>query len=112
MANLGDIGLSTSCGTNLAPAPVWRLWRSGGLDVQIPALTDGVVSVHALGAEVDKVRSESNIAHAWNLAPGNYVATTIYGPGTGTAWSVIVTTTSYTVTLISGSGDTGFIVWG
>lgn len=80
--------------------------------IDIPALSGSIVQLGIAGVIAGREYSTANNARFWDLQVGNFVASVMWGPGTGSAWSVVVEPSSYTVTRIGGGGDTGFVVWG
>jgi hypothetical protein len=113
MAYLGDIGVATAQVAQRAGVPSYRVHRPpSGMAVDIPALAGSIVQLGVGGVMVERVYSSSGTARFWDLQPGNYVATVMWGTGTGSAWSVVVTPSSYTVTRLGGGGVTGYIAVG
>lgn len=113
MAYLGDIGVSVARTVHRAGIPTFRLPRPpSGMAIDIPALSGSIVQLGIAGVIVGREYSTANNARFWDLQPGNFVATVMWGPGTGSAWSVVVGPSSYTVTRLGGGGVTGFIAVG
>jgi hypothetical protein len=112
MAFLGDIGRSVNRGVASTPPPAFRIHRVGGMLVDVPGLDGATVTMFQRSAVVGKRVVVGGIAQFADLAPGNYQAVVTYGPGTGSAWSVVVTPSSYTVTRLGGGGVTGYIAVG
>ena len=112
MAFLGDIGRSVSRGVVSTPPPAFRVRRVGGMLIDVPGLDGATVTMFQRSAVVGKRLSVGGVAQFADLAPGNYQAVVTYGPGTGSAWSVVVTPSSYTVTRLGVAGGRGRILWG
>jgi hypothetical protein len=111
MANLGDIGLSVPDPFSQRTGNEFTLWRAAGMIIEIdPAPSGAVLSLTRRGVLVDTRRtSDDDIARFYDLEPGNYIATVTFGTQSGTAWRIVVTPTTYTVTRVS---STAIRTWG
>ena len=112
MADLGDIGISSGVPVQQIYLPSFKLYRPSGMVVNVPALDGAIVYLAANGLALHRVRAGPSGANFYDLSVGNFTAVVTYGPGTGSAWSIVVTPSSYTVTRLGGGGVTGYIAVG
>lgn len=108
VADLGDIGAFINAPpVQQAFLTGFVFYRAGGMVIVISPSVGRVVQLTTNGVPVDRRASVGGDVEFFDLEPGNYIATTTLGTGTGTTWSVIVTPTTYTVTRITSTAVQG-----
>ena len=90
--------------------------HSGGLVAEVGPLTTGAtVVLTRFGSRVDQqVVAVDSMARFYDLAPGTYIAVSVYGGQEGSAWVISVVGSTPTVTAIASGGGSspGYIVFG
>lgn len=78
-----------------------------------PAVPGGNIILSSRGSVVDKrVVTDDGVVRFYDLAPGNYVANSVYAGQTGAGWTIVVTPTTYSVTRVSSPTVAGFVAFG
>lgn len=113
MADLGDIGKQAWLRFPQYGGNGFTVIRSGGMIVEIdPAPTNAILNLTRNGVQVDRRRESGGTVEFYDLEPGNWIASSVFGGGTGTTWAIVVTPSSYTVTRLTSPTVPGFVYFG